>query len=46
MRIGFRPYGHHTKRGYLGYLKCGDWMLFPTEKEYLEYIGYEEEEMK
>lgn len=41
MKIGFIPNGYHTKRGYLGCLKSGEWMLFPTEKEYLEYVGEE-----
>lgn len=44
MKIGFIPHGYHTKRGYLGWLKSGEWILFLCRKEYLEYVGEEEHE--
>ena len=32
-------YGYDIKVGYYGRLPNGKWMLFPTEREYSEYIN-------
>ena len=29
--------GYYTEEGYLGYVD-GEWMLFATEEDYIEYI--------
>lgn len=32
------PYGYPVDGGYFGRIRLGEWMLFPTENEYLEYF--------
>jgi len=37
-------YGYLTKNGYYGRMPSGEWLLFPTEGEYIEEYKDEEGE--
>ena len=39
----FRPKGFYAGSNYIGYLPNGETMKFPTEQEYLEYLGNQDE---
>ena len=32
------PSGYYTQDGYVGFLPDGRYMIFPTDKEYQEYL--------
>lgn len=35
------PYGYYTQSGFRGRIKTGEFMIFPTYEEYIEYLSEE-----